>query len=131
MKTTPIQLDLAAGDTHPELEYQMTDEAVPPVPVPIGSASISATLYYFYAEDEPGSPALWKQTLAKADGANGIFKFTPTSTEKYYPDVAIALGGGIRSFKGWIRYIDTDTDTDKWIKDALRVTAELPPADPL
>ena len=131
MKTTPIQLNLAAGDSHPELEYQVVDEQVPPQPIDISQGTISVTLYYFYAEADPGDPALWKKILVKTAPVTGKVGFVPTLQEKYYPDQAVALGGGIRSFIGWLRYIDSDTATDKWIKDALRVTAELPPSEPV
>lgn len=132
MTTTPIQLDLTAGDTKPSLVYTIRNPDGTAKNITAGT--ISATLYYFNADDDPVPVALWKKVLTKSGTpTDGKVTFNPSGTEAYYPAAVIALGGGVRQFKGWIRYIDTDVldPVDEWIKDVLRVTAELPPAEPV
>jgi hypothetical protein len=133
VKTDPIVLeDVKEGDTHPICIWVMKDPAGSIED--LTSPAKTVTLYYFdNFSGGPGGPTLWKKVLTKsATPTDGAVSYTASLAEPYYPTALIALGGGRRELRGWLRFIDTSASppVDVWVEDALRVFASQKLSEP-
>lgn len=137
MTTTPIRVNLAQADTHPRLKWTLRDQDDALLDLSGGTKSVEL---YVWEERHVGNvkQALWKVTLTKTPGATTPQEkaevwFTASGSEPYYPATFLATGRGERVIVGWLRYHDTASTppTLKWVKNALEVTSEDAPAEPV